>query len=168
MSRLITGLLVMATVTCALAQGGEGLKDIQRVYILIEDLQEDLIKDGLTQQALRKDVEGLVRGTGLSVLSLEESMEARPGQGILRLAITSRTVSEKNRIYAVRLDLRRKVELAGGPETQLMASTWHAMDLGMTPLKDMLEIRGTVRDLVGKFATDYREANPKASGASPK
>lgn len=168
MARLITGFLVMVLATCALAQTGDGLKSTQSVYILIEELQEELTKDGLTQQALRKDMEDLVRGTGLSVLSVEESMEARPGQGILRLAVTSRVVSDKNRIYGVRLDFRRKVEVVGQPEAHLMASTWQVMDVGMTPLKDMLEIRSTVRDLVGKFAADYRKANPKAPGTSPK
>jgi hypothetical protein len=168
MSRLFTGFLVMIMATCALAQTGDGLRNTQGVYILIEELQEDLAKDGLTQQALRKDIEDLVRGTGLSILSVEESMEAHPGQGILRLAVTARVVSDRNRIYAVRLDFRRKVEVVGQSENQLMASTWQAMDVGMTPLKDMIEIRSTVRDLVGKFAADYRKANPKSPGASPK
>lgn len=165
MSKLMTGLLTMALATCAVAQGGEGLKETQSVYILIENLQEDLVADGLTQQALRRDIEELVRGIGLGVLSVEESMEGSPGQGLLRLTVLSRTVSDKNRIYAVRLDFRRRVSVADQPEAPLMATTWQAMDLGMTPLKDMKEIRSTVRDLVSKFAADYRKANPKTPGA---
>ncbi|MBU1698518.1 MAG: hypothetical protein KJ970_09620 [Candidatus Eisenbacteria bacterium] len=172
MSRFFMGLLAMAMImipaTGALAQGSDGLQGIQSVYVLIQDLPEELAKDGLTQEILRKDMEEPILATGLRVLSLEESMEARPDQGILRLVIMSQPVSENNRIYAVRLDFRRKVMIAGQPETQLMASTWQALDIGMTPIKDMLEIRSAARDLVSKFAADHSNANPKVPGKSSK
>jgi hypothetical protein len=165
MLRWMFPLVAMAACVAVSAQapgGGQGfgLEGVQKVFVVI-DLEKGLAEAGLTEGSLRQELEELVGAAGLTVLPLDDPLEEQAGQGVLRLAVQSRPISENNRIYSVRLEFRQRVRLERNPEMKLSASTWSAGDHGMTPLKDMREIRSTVRDLAGRFAADYRKANPK-------
>lgn len=69
------------TLTCgnAYAASPDTLKGLKGVYVVIEDLNEEVIKDGLTVDAIRTDVELKLRLAGIPVL-LEEARLKEPGR----------------------------------------------------------------------------------------
>ena len=138
-----------------------GLRGVHAVYVVIQDLQEDLVKDGLLTETLRSELKELIQAGGLEVFVVEDPLDEALVQGTVRLAIQATTVSATNRVYCVQIEFRQRVNLTRDPSLGLVATTWQASDIGLSPLKDMLEIRGAIRDLMAKFLADCQTANPE-------
>jgi len=161
---LLTVLILGVAGVSARAQSTEnayGLVGLRTVYLAVEDLDPGLQTAGLTATGLKTEMIEMVSAMGLTVASGEDPLESPKGEAVLRLSIQTNPISENNRIYTVRLDVRQRVTLERDPSATLTASTWYVGDHGMTPMKDVKEIRNTVRDLMGRLAADYQKANPK-------
>jgi hypothetical protein len=99
--RLILVLLLLASTG---AQGGdtEGeratLRGLDGVQVVVEDLQPDVERNGLTRQQLQTDVELRLRKAGIRVLT-EQELDRAPGQTPPRPSLRPRalklTFSEK-------------------------------------------------------------------------
>ena len=166
MSRFLLRIcLALLVPVCVAAQPQEevaryGLHGVRAVYVVIQDLQEDLVKDGLLTETLRSEMKQLVQAGGLEVFVVEDPLDEPLVQGTLRLTIQATTVSSMNRIYCVRIEFRQRANLTRDPSIGLVATTWQASDIGLSPLKDMTEIHGAVRDLMARFLADCQQANP--------
>jgi hypothetical protein len=140
------------------------LKGLHGVNVLVEELQPEAEKYGLTKEAIQTDTELRLRQYGIKVLSPEEPL-------ISWLYINVTTVVDEPlgiAAVAVQVQFRQQVLLYRNLKTRVIATTWRkdmVVRVGATKLKD---VRESVKDLVDKFINDYLAVNPKEEPSAEK
>lgn len=164
-------LLLLACEAAGLAADAQSLKGIAGIWVLVENLDPDLQKAGLTKGELRSDVEDRLRESGIAVeppsesgagpfLYLKLTDIAVPAGGKRKSKARSR--NEGTALY-VRLELQQSVALKREPSSSLLADTWRQSVIGYAePARAGETARGWVRELTERFVKAYRTANSAA------
>lgn len=140
------------------------LRGLNGVGVVVESLQSDVERDGLTRSLIRTDTELALRQAGIRVLSEEESLN-EPGSPYLYVNLS--TVKSAvlyaftSYLYSLQISLRQDVTLTRDTNTKVSAMTWHTSVLGSVDATKLENIRKTLRDSLNKFINDYLAANPK-------
>jgi hypothetical protein len=138
------------------------LRGLREISVLIEYLPDDLEREGLNREQLRRDIEVRLRQTGLHVLTLSEVANL-PGAPYLYVAVYPIIGPSVNvNAYAVALTLKQLVQLSRNPTTELFATTWEG-PIHFSSLSDsrVFDIRSRIFDAVGRFIVDYRDVNSR-------
>ena len=138
------------------------LRGLREISVLIEYLPDDLEREGLNREQLRRDIEVRLRQAGLHVLTLSEVANL-PGAPYLYVAVYPIIGPSVNvNAYAVALTLKQLVQLSRNPTTELFATTWEG-PLHFSSLSDskVFDIRSRIFDAVGRFIVDYRDVNSR-------
>lgn len=135
------------------------LKGIAAIQVVVEDLNPDAERDGLTRDQLQTDVEVRLRKAGIRVTSKYEET----GGSYLYLNVSAvKHVALSAYGYHIRLEFYQRVALARDPRVRMGAVTW---DSGSTGVVGAQRLRGFVRDKVADevdtFINAYLEQNPK-------
>jgi hypothetical protein len=138
--------------------GTNTLKGLKGVYVGIEDISEEVIKDGLTVDSIRTDVELKLRLAGIPVLS-KEAWAKEPGLPYLDVSVNVGKPEQGGYIYNIIVALRQGVFLERSPDISAQAETWFVGGVGLTP--DLRDIRHVTKDEVDKFINAYLSVNPK-------
>jgi hypothetical protein len=139
------------------------LAGVPAVYVLVEDLSDELKKTGLSEAILQTDAELRLRAVGIRVATETESFSVA-GSPYLYLRVTgmasdSRGGYRYGYVAYVEVALRQDVSLIRNPSTHAVAETWTKGTLIAGPTVDV--IRDAVRDMTDGFANAYLAANPK-------
>jgi hypothetical protein len=138
------------------------LRGLSEVSVLIEYLPDDVEREGLNREHLKRDIEVRLRQAGLRVLTILEIANS-PGAPYLYVAVYPITGPSVNlNAYAIGLTLKQLVQLSRNPMTEFFATTWE----GPAPPSSLsaprvLDIRTRISDAVGRFIIDYQSANQK-------
>ncbi|MBN1391992.1 MAG: hypothetical protein JW947_04220 [Sedimentisphaerales bacterium] len=147
------------------------LMGLRGVLVLVEDLNPEVEKYGLTKQQLQIDVELRLRQNGIRVLSQKErlSTSEAPYLYVNVNTMTDRTDSPRLVSFSILLELKQNVFLVKdtSPLKLCTASTWQSFLMGRVDLGKITFIRDSVKDIVDKFINDYLAANPKEQPVSP-
>ena len=138
------------------------LRGLREISVLIEYPPDDLEREGLNREQLRRDIEVRLRQAGLHVLTLSEVANL-PGAPYLYVAVYPIIGPSVNvNAYAVALTLKQLVQLSRNPTTELFATTWEG-PLHFSSLSDskVFDIRSRIFDAVGRFIVDYRDVNSR-------
>jgi hypothetical protein len=138
------------------------LRGLREVSVLVEYLPDDVEREGLTQEHLKRDIEMRLRQAGLRVLALSEIANSS-GAPYLYVAVYPITgLSANFNAYAIGLTLKQLVQLSRSPTTEFFATTWEGpAPLSSLSAPNVLDIRGRISDAVGRFIIDYQAVNPK-------
>ncbi len=158
---LVVG-LVSPTLARDLPGERESLAGLAGVYVIVEEMDPVVEREGLARSTLQTDVEVKLRQAGIRVLTRTEWPVA-PGSPHLYLRVTTLRVGEEWQVYAVEilLDLGQEVMLARKPTIALVAPTWRTSWVGAVGAKKLDWVRERVRDRVDEFINAYLAANPK-------
>ena len=132
------------------------LKGIPVIQVMVDPLEPDAERDGLTNTQLKTDVEVRLRKAGIRVAS----SGLFP---VLRLIVKElkRSASEKC-VYALRLELLQEIALVRNRSVSFNAATWEYSYLGEVGAdKFSRTVRDNVADMVDHFINAYLEYNPK-------
>lgn len=138
------------------------LRGLSEVSVLVEYLPDDVERDGLSREHLKRDIEVRLRQAGLRVLTILEIANS-PGAPYLYVAVYPITGPSVNlNAYAIGLTLKQLVQLSRNPTTEFFATTWE----GPAPPSSLsaprvFDIRTRISDAVGRFIIDYQAANQK-------
>ena len=145
----------------ALTLGKNTLKGIRGIQVVVENLNPDIEKDGLSQSTIQKDIEDKLSMAGIKVFSKDET-RSEPGRPYLYILIQS--YKQKNMgIYAVavRISLKQLISLARDPSIVSHDDTWKAIaTIGFVGEKSVDSIRKVVQDHVDEFIKDFVSMNP--------
>lgn len=138
----------------------ESLRGLLGVAVIIEPIKPDAQADGLTTEAVRTDVELILRSSGIRVVTLAE-VEKMPSTGVLYVNVNTLRDGYAYS-YGVEVTLGQRVSLTHRPQHTMLATTWHAGEIGTVGkvnLKDYLS--GLIVGKVKVFASDFLAVNPR-------
>lgn len=168
-------LLLLACGVNGVAGDAESLKGISGIWVLVENLDPDLLKAGLTKGELRADIEDRLRESGIAVkppsasgsgpfLYLELTDISVPAGGKRKSKPNAKSNGrhEGTALY-VRLELQQAVALKRAPASSLLSDTWRQSMIGYAePSRAGGTARGWVKELTDRFIKSYLMANPPA------
>jgi hypothetical protein len=137
----------------------KSLKGLTGVAVVVEDLQPDAEKSGLSGDQIQTDVELRLRLAGIKVLT-QEQMLASPGTPFLEVNLNTLTRQETYS-YSLEVRLHQGVSLERNPRISLPAVTWEAGAVGFAELTKSDQIRNHIKDYVDKFINAWLSVNPK-------
>ena len=142
------------------------LRGLQGVNVLIEALEPDVERVGLTKQQLQTDVELRLRQAGIHVLTREERLEM-PGSPYLYINVNIILRSEGLAAFNIDVELRQEAFLATDSSLATV-STWSVGQTGSVGRLRLSDIRNNVRDYVDQFINAYLSVHPQpASSPAP-
>jgi hypothetical protein len=168
MKILLPSLLLLATTIASPAAGQSDdaitrktLAGLKGIYILVEDVDDDVQRDGLSREQIRTDVELRLRQAGLDVLS-ELQYAAETGFPYLYVNVQTLKSSLGPYVYRLEVELKQSVTPIRNPSATLLAPTWAARaKLGIVGVDNVRSLRDDIRDMVDQFINAYLAANPK-------
>jgi hypothetical protein len=137
------------------AQDPDGLKDINAVYVIVEEVPEAAKTIGLTTEALQTGVELRLLLAGMSVTTLEDGHKL-PGRPHIYVRVTLTKGAE---VASIQVDLEQDAVLDRNAEHALSVMTWDMDYLLANPTAQ--RILDDVKDGVDKFMNAWLSANPK-------
>ncbi len=167
MAKLWMALLALVSVLVSLALADDPaeratLAGLAGVRVVVDDVEDDVEDEGLTQSALQRDVELKLQQAGIRVLT-EAEWRAAPGKPTLELEINTLKPQTKTYLFSITLDLAQEVRLERDTNLSSHASTWSATPRLGAALAAHLPraVRRHVQEMVDQFVNAYLAANPK-------
>lgn len=138
------------------------LRGLTDVSVLVEYLPDEIEREGLSREHVKRDIEVRLREGGLRVLSTSDIAKTLGAPYLFVTVYTVAGPSLNMHGYAVGLALKQLVQLSRNPTTQLFATTWEgpAFPSVLTAPK-VIEIRNRISDAVERFLIDYQAVNQK-------
>jgi len=145
------------------------LKGLNGVCVIVEDLQPNVLKyekyvreQRLNKDALKSDVEAVLRNAGIRVLTWQEMLGTK-GKPVLYLNVNTHESEKYWYAYDVRLELRQMVSLEINPKMKTMVSTWSMNATGVANIGNLHVINNDLMALVGRFANAFHSVNNRKS-----
>ena len=134
--------------------GRETLRGLSQVHVLIENLDDDELKAGLTKDQLKVDTERRLRKAHIKVVDDDKSY--------LQVRVTAIADAETERwSFAVAVTMNQPAQLTR-TRRSFTAETWGTGGLWTADNSQfLLAVRQAVGDSVDKFINDYLAANQK-------
>jgi hypothetical protein len=134
--------------------GRETLRGLTQVHVLIENLDDDELKAGLTKDQIKVDTELRLRKARIKVVDDDQSY--------LSVRVTAIADAETGRwSFAVAVTMNQLAELTR-TRRPFTADTWGTGGLWTADNSQfLLAVRQAVGDSVDKFINDYLAANQK-------
>ena len=156
---LVIALLLFPPVAYADNLKQRALRGLGGVEVLVETIDLEAGRLGLTEAQIQTDVELRLRKAGVRVLTEKESQET-PGEPYLYVMINAFVDQTPTSVgFSIRVELMEQVTLARGFKAR--AAIWRTGAAGTVGTGNIRKIRESVGDLVDKFINDYLAANPK-------
>ena len=139
------------------------LRGLEAVYVVVEDVNEDARRDGLTTQRLQTVTELTLRSAG--IFQSRETIFAKSGQNPrFRQAYLSVNVNALRHdglyAYSVAVELHEVIKLVD--DSGLAYGTiWSGRSVGSVGRNNLPSVVEAVREFVERFANDYLAANPR-------
>lgn len=156
----IASLLVfsfLSTTVFALDQS-VALKGIQTVNVMVADLSDDLIKDGVEKETVRTTLELALRTAGLTILSQDQYTDTIPTITLRVLAIKE----PNGRFYATDIALVCSDNVSNPRIPAIFSAViWSNNVLQLLGKVDLSRVVEGEKKLIDLFLNDYLEANPK-------
>jgi len=143
------------------------LREIPGVYVIVEDLQPNLLKYeryakefDLNKARVLRDAEQSLSEGGIKALSREE-WEKTPGRPVLYVNINTHENEKYWFAYDIKVELRQVVFLEANPNVKTLANTWSINITGVANIGNLDIIRKDTGVLVGRFVQAYWAVNKK-------
>ena len=141
------------------ARNWQSLREVKGMEVVIGDLNQDAMKDGLNRSLLQADVVRMLGRAGINVISRKERLQT-PGTPWLYVTVGTVKTKLGSHVYSVSVALFQEALLrSNGISTSVQ--TWQRGSFGMTRSEGLRRIREAVADLVGMFIKDYLAMNPQ-------
>ena len=138
------------------------LKGVKGVGILVENLSQEVEREGITKNQLQIELEFKLREAGIKVLTKEECLTV-PGEPYLYININLNTAKTENDVYPYSIDVMfiQKVSLVRDPQQTTYSVTWSTGGVGSISKQLLNQLRSSVSDIVDIFIQAYLAENPK-------
>ena len=153
------GLLGQGTVSpTPYALGRDTLQGLTGVHLVVEELRPEVVKDGLSKEAIEERVIQKLWEAGVRVL-MEDQWTLAAGAPYLYLNVNA-VKSRDLYVYAVDLQLNQTARLERLPSVAVSATTWGTgCRVGAVSADSVRVLAQVAAESVDRFIDDYRDAN---------
>ena len=159
---LVVALTITQSCTNSYADGESErntLRGLKGIYVFVDKLKEELIRDGLTTDDLRTDAELKLRLKGIRVLS-EQEWYKEPGGPHLYIDINVLKLNPtKTYIFAISVSVKQGVSLIRSSDIEVFGITWSTWGVGIST--ELQDIRLRLEEDLDRFVRAYMSVNPK-------
>lgn len=140
----------------------ESLRGLKGIGLLIEPLNPEIEKAGISRDQLKQEIALQLRQAGIQVLN-EEARVEEPGKPYLYINLNAYSWREEVIYgYALKVDLNQLILLDRDKKSGCFGTTWYSGSAGIIGANKMKSfIRTELADTIDKFIHDYSAANPK-------
>jgi len=129
------------------------------VYVIIESLDPEIGKGGLTTAQIRTDVELKLRLAGIKVLTEKEWLQTT-GRPFLYVDIHAfKFDTSEVYIYHIGIQVYQEVVLIRAPQEEIFSATWKTWVLRKSG--HIEDLRNRTKDGMDVFINTYLSVNPK-------
>ena len=140
----------------------ETLRGLTEIAVLVEYLPDEIEREGLRREQIKRDIELRLQEAGLRVLPLAE-IAAASGSPYLYVSIAMApgpTITSA--IPTVSLTFKQLAHLSRSPATEFFATTWEGPVFhALSATNRIADIHSKLSDAVQRFLIDYRAVNSK-------
>ena len=143
-------------------------RGLKEVGVFVEDIDPEAIKDGLSKEQIKTDVESKLREAGIKVVPVEKSLSLPTSPYLYVIISTVKFCSGLEYVYGTSVQLKQVVALERGKTVKpsralLWATTWEKSDgVGITFVEELVgNARAHINEKVDMFISNYSAANPK-------
>lgn len=135
------------------------LKGLVGVCVVVETLNPDIARDGLSADFLRQTVTQRLTSAGINLLTEEQLSQA--GAAIFYISISS--VKNEAGLYAcnVHAEVIQAASLSRDPKILTPATTWTTGTVGIVGASNVKQLNDTVAGIADEFVKDFLSANSK-------
>jgi hypothetical protein len=138
------------------------LKGLAGVYVVVEELQPNLLKYekytkqfGINRPGIQREAEQTLSKAQIRVLSAEEWKKA-PGCPVLYLNVNTHESEKYWFSYDIKIELRQVVVLEANPLVKTHAGTWSLDITGMTNIGNLKQIQQDLGIMLQKFVQAWQ------------
>ena len=136
------------------------LRGLQGCRVVVENLEPEIERDGLTREQLQTDTELKFRMAGIKVLSLKEATQVKGSSPFFHLWVRVLKLQSGCYTYVITAELIEVVFPKRKPHYPIVVSTCEIPSfMGFTCR--LTDIRQPAKDIVDQFINDYLAVNPK-------
>ena len=137
------------------------LRGLNNVFVLVEEVDPEMEKDGLTASQIKTDVELKLRLAGIKVFSRAEAVKQKGSPYLyVRLSGFKDTIGRTTvYIFHLSFQFNQRVFLERDLSINADACTWALNHTGRSGR--IGEIRDTIKNYADRFLNAYFSANPK-------
>lgn len=151
----VAGLEAQANGQTSITTGHDTLRGLPGVEVLVEQLQPEVERAGLSGAAIRADVEQRLRGRGITVYT-SQSENPSPAKPYLYVHINALTLPRaQGYAVAIQLQLRQILRSLVTESIVVNAMTWDTHNVVSVPTADLQKVRGEVQEYVDEFIQDW-------------
>ena len=139
--------------------GGHTLRTLPGVEIIIETIPVPLQRAGLTQAAVKADLERRLGAAGVTVY---QSQPANPSaaKAYLDLRTTVLALRDGSYAVAVQMHVRQTVKSLATESNIVNAATWETGRLVNVAQSELPRVRDEIRAMAEEFVVDWKGAHP--------
>jgi hypothetical protein len=136
------------------------LRGLGGVYLKVERLESEIVKDGLTQQQIEEDVKQKLDSAGIKILSNAEGLRqfANP-----HLLVKPRINKTKTGLYLcfITIEFVQDARLVRNRSILRPVPTWSVGVQGAMYKNFSEKVRNHIKDLMDRFIDAYLSVNPR-------
>jgi hypothetical protein len=133
----------------------ETLRGLTGVKVVVEPLEPEIERAGLTTSQLQTDVELKLRLASIKVFT-----QAEPAPFLYVSATAQRLPDLPIYAFSLRVELQQLVTLVRNSE-RAAATTWDSTGVAVVGASNLSQVRDSIKDGVDKFVNAYLSVNPR-------
>ena len=139
--------------------GGHTLRTLPGVEVIVETIPVPLQRAGLTQAAVKADLE---RWLGAGGVTVYQSQPANPSaaKAYLDLRTTVLALRDGSYAVAVQMHVRQTVKSLATESNIVNAATWETGRLVNVAQSELPRVRDEIRAMAEEFVADWKGAHP--------
>lgn len=135
--------------------GSGTLRGLPGVEVIVETLQPELEKGGLSGASIRADVEARLRAGGVTVYASQVANPS-PAKAYVYISLTALALPEGwGYAIAVQMHLRQSLRSPVTDSNIVNAMTWDMGDVLGVPASELPRVRSEIQSLVDRFVEDW-------------
>ena len=155
----LTASVVLAGGQLFVPTGGHTLRSLPGVEVIMETIPAPLQRAGLTQAAVKADLE---RWLGAGGVTVYQSQPANPSaaKAYLDLRTTVLVLRDGSYAVAVQMHVRQTVKSLATESSIVNAATWETGRLVNVTQSDLPRVRDELRGMADEFVAEWKGAHP--------
>lgn len=135
--------------------GRDTLRGLPGVEVIVEGLQPEIERDGVSRMSIHGEVASRLRASGIAVYT-SQTENPSPAKAYLYVHINALTLPRGEvHVVALQVQLRQTVRSLVGESNIVNAMTWDAHNVFGVPTDDLSSLRAEIQDHVDLFISDW-------------